>query len=356
MDFHTAYFLTIMAHTKNCQSCGTTIIGNINRRFCTDACRKYYKAHGNTGHSGLPDNRLNRTEKSGEKRKSAYSIGDYAAKRLIDFAGKMAESQLISASTEPKPGGIAGLVGQAPLLTATLTGEIRAGRQPGQYRPALPPTLRQFLGELTHPFQMLIWGLPGSGKSTMSMIMANEMAAFRKVLYISGEEGLNSTTLRQKQARTITRHDRFLFANRLPNSKLEWRQILLTGTTGQMSGQLAGNALSPTGQRTGWPTGQPTGGTPEYRTIVYDSITMLGIHPFHVKATANDCQLPAFSQHISHIFISHAHKDGKEYRGDGSWGHEVDIIIRCHEGVATIQKNRFATAEQGRIGTEYKIY
>ena len=83
---------------------------------------------------------------------------------------------------------------------------------------------------------------------------------------------------------------------------------------------------------------------------------MLDLHPFYVKATANDLRLPDFSEHLGHIFISHAHKDGKEYRGDGSWGHEVDIIIRCHEGTATSQKNRFATADKGRIGSEYRIY
>ncbi|WP_139255081.1 hypothetical protein [Hymenobacter psychrophilus] len=245
------------------------------------------------------------------------------------------------------------------MITATLSEQIPAGRQSGQHRPDLPPELRAFLGELIHPFQMLIWGLPGSGKSTMSMIMANQMASFRKVLYISGEEDLSSATLRQKQARTITRPDRFVFANRLPNSRVEWRQLLFPGATGQTSGQLAGNRALPANRLlagSGQSTGQSAGGYLELRTIVYDSITVLGIHPFHVKATANDCQMPMFRQHISHIFISHAHKDGKEYRGDGSWGHEVDIIIRCHEGVATIQKNRFATAEQGRIGSEYRIY
>jgi hypothetical protein len=93
-----------------------------------------------------------------------------------------------------------------------------------------------------------------------------------------------------------------------------------------------------------------------YRTVVYDSITMLGVTPFFVKGTANDCRFPAFHAAMSHIFISHAHKDGKEYRGDGSWGHEVDIIIRCHEGEATIQKNRFATEVAGRIGSTLRMY
>jgi hypothetical protein len=159
--------------------------------------------------------------------------------------------------------------------------------------------------------------------------------------------------LQQKQERTLTRPaEQFLFANRLPSSAQEWRQVLYASPAGQRASQVP--AL--TAQRPGAAPTQPNNDYLAYRTIVYDSITMLDVHPFYVKATANDCQLPAFSQHISHLFISHAHKDGKEYRGDGSWGHEVDIIIRCHEGLATIQKNRFATAEQGRIGSSLRIY
>ncbi|GAB2954993.1 hypothetical protein GCM10027048_20750 [Hymenobacter coalescens] len=145
----------------------------------------------------------------------------------------------------------------------------------------------------------------------------------------------------------------------MPNSAAEWQQLLYSDATGQSSGQNAGNPVLSVKNLTGHtPPVVPVISRAglNYYTVVYDSITMLGLHPFYVKATAADCQLPAFNELISHIFISHAHKDGKEYRGDGSWGHEVDIIIRCREGVAEIQKNRFATAEQGRIGNTIKIY
>lgn len=240
-----------------------------------------------------------------------------------------------------------------PLETASPASNIEATNQPRRYRPALSAALRSFLGNLTYPFQMLVWGLPGSGKSTLSMMLADALADRFKVLYISGEESLASATLQQKQERTLTRPAaQFLFANRLPVSAQEWRQVLYASPATPLTNQ----APTARAQQPGAAAIRAGGDYLAYRTVVYDSITMLDIHPFYVKATANDCQLPAFSQYISHVFISHAHKDGKEYRGDGSWGHEVDVIIRCHEGLATIQKNRFATAEHGRIGSSLRIY
>lgn len=336
-----------MAHTNQCQSCGTSFVGNINRRFCTDACRKYHKRHDGVSQSGLATTPADTAAMSGQRRTSARSgLVNYAGKTLIDLVGKMAEQQLLPDLPAPKSLTSSPVLPNGPLLTAVPVPASAAGapRVTGHYRPQLAPVLQAFLGELTYPFQALIWGLPGSGKSTFSMRLANALAAQFKVLYLSGEEDLNSPTLQQKQARTITRHAHFLFVNRLPNSAGEWRQLLYPSSAG-LTPSAAAARIAPA-----------AGSLPAYRTIVYDSITMMGLQPFHVKATAKDCQLPAYSQQLGHLFISHAHKDGKEYRGAGSWGHEVDLIIRCHEGVAEIQKNRFATAEQGRIGSTITIY
>lgn len=353
-----------MAHTKHCLSCGNSFIGNINRKFCADACRKYYKRHAGIGHSGLPNNQPDDSGKSGQRRTSARSsISSYAGKALIDLAGKLAERQLLPSTTSHKQLGSSPTLHNIPLVTTTLDDATKELRSDRHYRPMLAPILQAFLGELTYPFQALVWGLPGSGKSTFSMRMANALAERFKVLYISGEEDLKSATLKQKQERTITRGSQFLFANRMPASATEWQQILYPRVIDSQPLRTGGDATLPANSHTGLLSGRagqggasfPTGYL-AYRTVVYDSITMMGIHPFHVKATANDCKLSAYSQQLGHIFISHAHKDGKEYRGDGSWGHEVDIIIRCHEGVAEIQKNRFATAKHGRIGSTIKIY
>ena len=353
-----------MAHSNNCLSCGTSFVGNRGRQFCGDSCRKYHQRHNGKSKSGLPNTQLVTSKKSGQKRTSTgSSMANYAGKALIDLAGKVAERQLLPSQTSYKQLGSSPSLHNIPLVTATLANVTDEKRPDGHYRPVLSPTLQAFLGELTYPFQALIWGLPGSGKSTFSMRMANALAERFQVLYISGEEDLKSATLKQKQERTITRGNHFLFANRMPSSTSEWQQTLYPPTIGSHPAQISSQGMQLAGSQTVLPSGRaiqsltsfPTGYL-AYRTIVYDSITMMGIHPFDVKATANDCELPAYSEKLGHIFISHAHKDGKEYRGDGSWGHEVDIIIRCHEGMAEIRKNRFATAEHGRIGSTIKIY
>ena len=158
------------------------------------------------------------------------------------------------------------------------------------------------------------------------MQLANELALRGRLLYIAGEEALNSHTLLDKQRRTIAtaRAKNCSFLNRLPKAPLEWNQVLYPGGPFQLLSTKA---------------------------VFYDSVTKLGITPFFVSAAANNYKLSALTESISHIFITHAHKDGQQYRGDGSWGHEVDVIIRVDKGVATTEKNRF-----GEVGKTLKVF
>jgi predicted ATP-dependent serine protease len=174
---------------------------------------------------------------------------------------------------------------------------------------------------------MLVWGLPGHGKSTFCMKLANEIANTYNILYVSGEEKLNSSTLKDKQKRTISEENKkaCTFINRLPVSLEEWKRVLIDKTETEYY--------------------------IKHKAIFYDSVTKLDITPFYVGAVANECKIPFFNKELSHIFISHAHKDGSVYRGDGSWGHEVDIVIRCEKGIATTEKNRF-----GEVGKQLRIY
>ena len=158
------------------------------------------------------------------------------------------------------------------------------------------------------------------------MQLANQLAATYQLLYIAGEEALNSPTLLDKQRRTLTGRNanQCTFLNRLPNSETEWKQVLTTSSVFQPD---------------------------PFKAVFYDSVTKLGITPFYVNAAANDFHLPILEKSLSHIFITHAHKDGQQYRGDGSWGHEVDIIVRVEKGVAITEKNRF-----GETGQSLKIF
>ncbi len=252
-------------------------------------------------------------------------MSTYAAKKGIDLL-----FQAVSGSMTPLK---SGPTGAATTPTDTPLQMVTAGKslkdplnQLFIPKVMLTEPFASFLGNLTYPFKMLVWGLPGSGKSTFCMQLANQLAAHQHVVYVAGEEALGSPTLLDKQRRTLSKAnaERCLFINRLPKSTDEWKGALQIG-----------HPLRPYGSR----------------VVFYDSVTKLDISPFYVDAAANDFQLPDFAKWVSHIFITHAHKDGQQYRGDGSWGHEVDIIVRVEKGIATTEKNRF-----GEVGLTLTVF
>lgn len=320
-----------MPHDKNCHNCGKPFAGNINRRFCSDACRKYYKRHGEVSLAGVAGP-LN-ADKTGQGRTTpragGSNLGNYAAKKGIDVVAKLIENSLIPPKLPVATRPVAPLNSSVDRPLQTFSADALLNDPLTEWsldKVDLSQAWQAFLGEITFPFKMLVWGLPGSGKSTFSMQLANEIARQHRLLYVAGEEGLSSQTLLDKQRRVITANNakNCIFMNRLPRNEGEWNQVL-------------------------YPDGPSLLMT--CKTIFYDSVTKLGISPFYVDAAANDYRLPIFSESLSHIFITHAHKDGQQYRGNGSWGHEVDVIIRVEQGVATTEKNRF-----GEVGRTWRVF
>lgn len=267
-------------------------------------------------------------DKAGQRRtiprSGGNSLGTYAAKKGLDLLVTMVEHSFQG----PKSSG----ANNATTPTSSPLQVLKAGTSLNDStakllvdKAGLSADFTAFLGPVCYPFKMLVWGLPGSGKSTFCMKLANEIASKHSLLYIAGEEALGSPTLLDKQRRTLSipNADRCMFLNRLPQNESEWKRLVHPA---------GGLALSP------------------YKAIFYDSVTKLGITPFYVNAAANDFRLPALEKTFSHIFITHAQKDGQQYRGDGSWGHEVDMIVRVEKGVAVTEKNRF-----GEVGRELRV-
>lgn len=315
-----------MAHQHNCHNCGQSFTGNISKRFCSDACRKYYKRHNEVSLAGL--SRFQIPDKAGQvrtvARPSSTSLGNYAAKKGIDFLAKYAEQSLMPVKETSKTG-VKGLPTE-PLHVFTAA-DLLADETAELFRSylTLDAEWKAFLGPVSYPFKLLVWGVAGSGKSSFCLQLANQIAQQSRLLYIAGEEGLDSYTLRDKQQRMLSTANtkNCLFASRLPQSTREWLEAL----------QLT-----------------QSGASPACQAVFYDSVTHLNITPFYIHSAAHDFQLSNFTT-LAHIFITHAHKDGQQYRGDGSWGHEVDVIVRVEAGVATTQKNRF-----GEVGRSLNVF
>uniref|UniRef100_UPI0039C74034 hypothetical protein n=1 Tax=Umezakia ovalisporum TaxID=75695 RepID=UPI0039C74034 len=188
--------------------------------------------------------------------------------------------------------------------------------------------MKTLLGDITLPFQVLIWGLPGQGKSTFSLKLASELSKFAGVLIVAGEEDIESNTFSKRIGSTIEKENlkHIKAVSRLPNGA-EWLSALDRSIDQK-----------------------------EMRFVVYDSINVLGLIPNHAKSLNENPILALKTKGLGHIYISQAQKDGKAYMGNAAWGHEVDVIIKVVEGKAIIEKNRFATDEFGKAGSQFSIF
>ena len=321
-----------MAHEKKCPVCKKSFWGNLNKTFCSDACRKYasrnpdkvsYPPVSSSSEiaQGLPQS----PQLSVKGRTNSTNILNYAVKKTIDvFAHNLMKNEDTTSQKEE--------TNQKPLVGTSLknVGSLIGLNLPYKVL-QLPEEFEKFLGKPNFPFKMLVWGMPGQGKSTFCLQLANVLAAYPKLIYISAEEDPNGTTFGNKVKRCISldKKDKVVAYNRLPTYK-EWAEII-----------------------------KPVPHifvVPEYRHILYDSISVLDIEPNYPALIAKQTANHSFETAINHIFIAQAQKDGKTYLGPASWGHDVDIIVRVGLGQAIIEKNRFATDVSGLIGSTLKVF
>ncbi len=321
-----------MAHKKTCPVCLEEFWGNLNKIFCGDGCRKYAKRHPGFTKSGapmaynLPVAGTPVTPLSGKGRTNTGGIGNYALKKVVDVIAH----KMIHGSDLPLKSGPPSNNDDAPLKVQNLmmSGSLSAS-EISKNLIKLPEKWFNLLGELTSPFKMLVWGEAGQGKSTFCLQLASILAESKSVIFISGEEKPSGKTFNEKVKRCVQfdRQLKIQVVDRLPSVK-QWDTL-----------------ITPNGLL-----------LPVYQFIFYDSISVLGISPMYPTELEKQSRVKVFNSIVSHIFITHSQKDGKSYKGDSGWGHEVDVIIQIKNGEAIIEKNRFATFNSGQIGATYKIF
>jgi len=150
-------------------------------------------------------------------------------------------------------------------------------------------------GKVSQPFFTMVFGMPGSGKSTFNILFAKYIAngLDLKTLYVASEEGF-TYTLREKFERLDAFSEKIDIAYRLPAT------------------------------------------IKDYDFIFIDSVNELGFDPDEVGKLI----MKGRQNQTSIVFIYRATKDGK-YKGLSENEHLVDVSIKVESGLTLNQKNRF---------------
>ena len=142
------------------------------------------------------------------------------------------------------------------------------------------------IGDPSPGFNMLLYGAPKSGKSTLALAFGKYLAQNHgKTLYWSNEEGFGYT-MQEKIKRLGAEHPNLFISEELP--------VNLSA----------------------------------YKFVIIDSITKAGMDHRDMAALKHS------NPGVSFIFIAQSTKDGS-YRGARDLEHEVDVIVKVENGVAT---------------------
>lgn len=160
------------------------------------------------------------------------------------------------------------------------------------------------LGRLPkHNWQALVYGEKGSGKSTFCLLLANVYDG--GVLYASFEESMSEAFLQRIQRLELT-NDRIVVSDCKSLRELK-NDLTLEGS--------------------------------KIDLVILDSISVLG------------GEIPDLPFGYAQILICHSLKSGQDYKGGSELGHLCDLVIRCENGVAYPEKNRF-----NKIGESIPIW
>jgi AAA domain len=165
---------------------------------------------------------------------------------------------------------------------------------------------KSFLGEISEPFSMMVYGTPGAGKSSFALQFSHYLAShFGKVLVISTEEGVNKS-MQNKIIEFRLQSNNLIFATQIGNIK----EANLIG----------------------------------YRFILIDSVN-------DAKLSADDLkQLRLKYPKSCFILVFQSTKDG-DFKGGQQYLHDADIKIRVENGKASTEKNRFDS-----VGKQLTVY
>lgn len=172
----------------------------------------------------------------------------------------------------------------------------------GQLAPSLGEEFDSLFGRMGRPVKIGAHGLPGSGKTTWALKLAEAFKVWGAVLYCALDEGYESQSFRDKVARLEIRSPYVCGGS--------WREI---------SWEIARG---------------------EWGVVVVDTVQ-------RSQALPEDLDQFSRSSGVSWVVLLEDLKDGATYKGDSAWGHWVDVMVRVEGLRATTEKNRYAACGSG---------
>lgn len=173
--------------------------------------------------------------------------------------------------------------------------------------------VKTLLRKLNARFTMLIWGEPGQGKSSFTLLLAEDLARNGTTLMVLREERIASGRVGARARRMSVRNA----ADIVLNDKMsiaELRQVLTDN--------------------------------PSIKFVIVDSLQRWDkVTEEEIDELINDYP------DVSFVFIAQSNKQGREYRGFAQLANTVDTVIHVKHGIAYTTKHRDAES-----GHEMRVF
>jgi DNA repair protein RadA/Sms len=196
---------------------------------------------------------------------------------------------------------------QANLPPARTIAELRRERL--TIDKSIPEKVSKAFGWLPPRWSMVVWGCPGSGKSSLASVLAEELGRQDyKVLYVSAEENQHNVI------------QRFM--------RLELKSPWVTFSFARDSVQLLQDLDN------------DEGGC-DFSLLIIDSLSVMNLDLGRLSLWVD-------KRDLSIITLSHATKDGKP-QGSSRLLHDVDVVVEVASLEWSVTKNRFGPLTRGPI-------
>lgn len=262
-----------------CICCYKPIRGKKSKEFCSDACRKYFQRN-------KSDNK-----KLEKRRQAAIHHGQPMGSPSISAQNETlrVDNYFVYPNTFDTANFVIGL------------------NEP----------LNKLLGEISHPFTMVIWGKYNQGKTTLGLFMAQSLSTKLDTFYINNEtdtKGFSLLNIVRQNGLVILG---LTMLNKIP-SREEW--IKMYNEHRKYNGHC----------------------------IIYDSASKAKLNENYIYETAygDENQFSGFKENTSHILIFHAIENGNGIDAPQQYLYDADIIVKCEDGSVLVEKNRFALSGQ----------